>query len=109
LGCTLLPVLAKTCDGDAGRNLDRLQAALDDVGVIFDLARPSREHDVERSLRSSESPVAQRVENNPRQRHRALVRRRLGRADGGVPVRALADMELALVELDVGPTESAQF
>jgi hypothetical protein len=101
-----LPVLAKTCDGDAGRNLDRLQAALVDVGVIFYLARPSREHEVERSLRTSESPFALktiRVNGTVRSSEADLG------ADGGVPVRALADMELALVELDVGPTESAQF
>ena len=86
-----------------------MQAAVDDVGEVLDVAGAVREDEIKLALRAGEPLLPQRVHHHRRQRHGALAGFRLGRADGVKTIGALADVQIAALEIDILPAQAAQF
>jgi hypothetical protein len=76
--------------------------------VRLDVAMPGRENEVELACRALQLPLAKRVEHHGRQGNGPLARFRLRRADRAVTIGALANVKLALLEIDVLPTKGAK-
>src|SRR6266487_57235 len=93
---------------DAGRDLDRPQAALDDVTVVLDVPCAVRKHEVKLSIRTFELPFAQDVEHRRRNRDCALAGLALRLADVIEAIGALSDVKLAFLEIDVRPAQAAK-
>src|SRR5208337_3503046 len=104
-----LAILPLPLDRHACGNLSRRQPALDQVLMMLDQAAARREHKSFVALGASKLPLAKRVEHHRRQGNRALAGLRLRLPDRAVAVGALADVKLALIEVDVVPTQAAQF
>ena len=69
------------------------------------IAGACRKDEPEIALGAGEFPFSQRVHHDRRQRDRPLAGFRLGFADGAVAVRALSDVKLSLLKVDVGPAQ----
>ena len=93
------------CRDYAGGNLRRDKAAVDNIGVALDTADAIGKF----AFRASEFPFPKRIHQHRRQRDGALGGSRFKRPHYPVVVGALAHMELVALEIDIGPTKSAQF
>ena len=100
--------LASRCD-DAGGNLHRFQAAVDDVGVAFDAAGAVGKHQSQFPFRADQFPFPQCVDQHRRQRDHALAGFRFGGTHLVVAIGALAHVELTAFKVDIGPAQPAQF
>ena len=81
----------------------------DEVVVAGNAPSGARKHKAELALRTHESPFPKHVEYQRSQRHGAIAGFRLRPADHVVPVSTLAHVQLAALEVDILPTQAAQF
>lgn len=93
----------------ACRNLRRDKAALDDVGVILNVALAVREDETEVALRALQLLLAERVHDNRRQRDRSLPGIRFRHPHFLIAVGPLAHMQKAPLQVNVIPPQAAQF
>ena len=98
-----LPRLVQRGRRDACGDQGRDEAARHDIGVVLDQAAVRREYETRLALGTSQFPVLERVDDDRRQRDDPLAGRRLRRPDGAVAIGALANMDLRLAQVDVGP------
>src|ERR1700730_2393249 len=93
---------------NAGGDLHRDQAAVDQVRVGFRASLASWKHQAKITLASGQLPFPKRVRYDRRQRNRPLAGFRLRRTEVTILVDALPDMKLILLEIDIGPLESTK-
>lgn len=102
-----IPVDLAHLDRDASRDHRGHQAPVDDVGMAFYLAGAVREDEPERTFRTGELPLAQRVDDDRWQRDSPLAGLGLRPADLAKLVGALADRDRARGKVDVLPSQAA--
>ena len=93
--------------GDARRDLGGIEALIDDDKPGLYASAGAGEHEIKLAFRADELPLALRMDDHRRQRHRALAGLRLGRPDFVERIRPLAHLQIATLEVDVGPAQAA--
>src|SRR5262249_35166272 len=94
---------------DAGGHLHRTERAVDDIGMALDAALSVRKNQVDIAFRAGELPLAQGADDGRRQRNRSLPGCTLRLSYGVETIGALADANFRLLQVDIGPAQTAQF
>jgi len=96
------------CDNPECGDLDDTEAAYGDEVVVHDPAQRIGEGEVEFALRAGQLPLAQDLDQRRWQRDGALAGCGFGRPDLVIAIGALAHVQFAGLEVDIGPAQAAQ-
>src|SRR5262245_41969661 len=91
-----------------GRDQRRKAHARADGARVLDVTFPVGGDEVEMSLGTGEAVLAQGIYHHRGQGHGALTGFRLEPTDGTEAVRALAHIDLAALQIDIGPAQAAK-